>query len=134
MSETGQSGGTDHDASPPADPWKGFRGVCSGILILEMIVVLLAIPVAVNFSDIPGPSWLPTVFVLCAAALLFWACAVQSKPWAFALDFGLQFVLVAGWLLHPAIGVTGLVFVVVWSLVWWMRRGVRKAQGSRGNT
>ncbi|EFV13953.1 DUF4233 domain-containing protein [Segniliparus rugosus] len=112
------------------DPWKGFRGVCSGILILEMIAVLLGVPVVVNLSSFHGPGWAPTAFVLCFAALLFWACAVQSKPWGFSLDLGLQAVLVAGWLVHPAIGVTGLIFAAVWAVVWWMRRAVQRAQGA----
>ena len=30
---------------PPPDPWKSFRGVMAGTLILEAIVVLLALPV-----------------------------------------------------------------------------------------
>ena len=29
----------------PPDPWKSFRGVMAGILMLEAIVVLLALPV-----------------------------------------------------------------------------------------
>ena len=32
------------DGQPP-DPWKSFRGVMAGTLILEAIVVLLALPV-----------------------------------------------------------------------------------------
>ena len=113
------------------DPWKGFRGICSGILILEMIAVLLGIPVVAKLSSFHGPGWVPAAFVLCFAALLFGACAVQSRPWAFSLDLGLQAVLVAGWLVHPALGITGVIFSVVWGAVWWMRRGVLKAQASR---
>ncbi|EUA18219.1 hypothetical protein I553_7621 [Mycobacterium xenopi 4042] len=30
---------------PPPDPWKAFRGVMAGTLILEAVVVLLAVPV-----------------------------------------------------------------------------------------
>ena len=39
----------DDTAAPPPDPWKSFRGVMAGTLILESIVVLLALPV-VSFS------------------------------------------------------------------------------------
>ncbi|MEI7915177.1 MAG: DUF4233 domain-containing protein, partial [Mycobacteriaceae bacterium] len=36
-------------APPPAsDPWKSFRGVMAGTLILEMITVLLALPVVAS--------------------------------------------------------------------------------------
>ncbi len=31
--------------SAPPDPWKSFRGVMAGTLILEIITVLLALPV-----------------------------------------------------------------------------------------
>lgn len=126
---------SDESASPVPegrpDPWKGFRGICSGILILEMITVLLALPVVAKLSSFHGPGWAPSAFVLCFAALLFGACAVQSRTWAFSLDLGLQAVLVAGWLVHPALGVTGVIFAVVWSVVWWMRHGVQKAQAAR---
>ena len=33
------------DTPAPPDPWKSFRGVMAGTLILEAIVVLLALPV-----------------------------------------------------------------------------------------
>ena len=35
----------DDGADAPPDPWKSFRGVTAGTLILEAIVVLLALPV-----------------------------------------------------------------------------------------
>ena len=34
-----------HVAGRRPDPWKSFRGVMAGTLILEAIVVLLALPV-----------------------------------------------------------------------------------------
>ena len=40
---------TDDSRRPAPDPWKSFRGVMAGTLILEAIVVLLALPV-VSFS------------------------------------------------------------------------------------
>jgi hypothetical protein len=41
---------------PEKDPWKSFRGILSGTLILEMIVILLALPVVFKLS--PGMTWL----------------------------------------------------------------------------
>ncbi len=36
---------TETPPPAPPDPWKSFRGVMAGTLILEAIVVLLALPV-----------------------------------------------------------------------------------------
>ena len=36
---------SERPAAAPYDPWKSFRGVMAGTLILEAIVVLLALPV-----------------------------------------------------------------------------------------
>ena len=43
---------------PKPDPWKSFRGVTAGTLILEAIVVLLALPVvsAIGGGLTPGGS------------------------------------------------------------------------------
>ncbi|CAM5710867.1 hypothetical protein MAUB1S_05212 [Mycolicibacterium aubagnense] len=37
------------------DPWKSFRGVMAGTLILEVIVVLLALPVVLGVPRRPTP-------------------------------------------------------------------------------
>ena len=46
------------DVAGPAapDPWKSFRGVMAGTLILEAIVVLLALPV-VSAVGSPAGRW-----------------------------------------------------------------------------
>ncbi|MCB0923309.1 MAG: DUF4233 domain-containing protein, partial [Mycobacterium sp.] len=62
------------------DPWKSFRGVMAGTLILEVITVLLALPVV---SAVGGglTPW-STAYVLGFAALLALLTGVQGRPWA----------------------------------------------------
>ena len=110
----------------PPDPWKSFRGVMAGILILEAIVVLLALPVvgAVG-GDLSGPS---IGYVVGVAVLLLLMAGVQGRPWAIWANLGVQLLLVAGWLLYPGIGFIGLLFVVVWLLIAYLRAEVLRRQ------
>ncbi|KKF01000.1 DUF4233 domain-containing protein [Mycolicibacterium obuense] len=110
----------------PPDPWKSFRGVMAGILILEAIVVLLALPVvgAVG-GGLSGPS---IGYVVGVAVLLLLMAGVQGRPWAIWANLGVQLLLVAGWLLYPGIGFIGLLFVVVWLLIAYLRAEVLRRQ------
>ncbi|KMO77779.1 MULTISPECIES: DUF4233 domain-containing protein [Mycobacteriaceae] len=113
-------------APTPPDPWKSFRGVMAGILILEAIVVLLALPVvgAVG-GGLSGPS---IGYVVGVAVLLLLMAGVQGRPWAIWANLGVQLLLVAGWLLYPGIGFIGLLFVVVWLLIAYLRAEVLRRQ------
>ena len=55
--------------TPPAsDPWKSFRGVMAATLILEIIVVLLALPVVASVGGGLRPA--STGYLLGFAGLL----------------------------------------------------------------
>ena len=126
---------TDH-ADPPADeptpqpkvpdPWKSFRGVMAGTLILEAIVVLLALPV-VSFSD-GGLTATSGGFVIGMAVVLFLLAGVQGRPWALKANIAVQVVLIAGALIHPAIGFIGVLFAAVWVLIARLRAEVKRRQ------
>lgn len=109
-------------ASP--DPWKTFRGVTAGTLILEAIVVLLALPV-VSVSH-GGLTVTSGGFLICFAVVLVLLCGVQGRSWALWVDLGLQVVLIAGFLIHAAIGFIGVVFAAVWGLIVYLRAEVRR--------
>lgn len=98
----------------------------AGILILEAIVVLLALPVvgAVG-GGLSGPS---IGYVVGVAVLLLLMAGVQGRPWAIWANLGVQLLLVAGWLLYPGIGFIGLLFVVVWLLIAYLRAEVLRRQ------
>ncbi|MFC9788534.1 DUF4233 domain-containing protein [Rhodococcus sp. NPDC127528] len=109
---------------PPAtDPWKGFRGVCSGILILEAIVVLLAIPAVAKLGD--GISGGAVAYILVLGGLMILGCGVQGRSWAIGFDLALQVAMIAGWLVHPVVGALGLLFAAVWVYMLYLRRDIQ---------
>ncbi|MDT5155493.1 MAG: hypothetical protein QOI01_7226, partial [Mycobacterium sp.] len=76
-------------ASAP-DPWKSFRGVMAGTLILEVIVVLLALPV-VSHSE-GGLTPLSGGFLIGFAAVLVLLAGMQGRPWALWGNLAMQAV------------------------------------------
>ncbi|MEW5810139.1 MAG: DUF4233 domain-containing protein [Actinomycetota bacterium] len=117
---TGESGPT------PPDPWKSFRGVMAGTLILEAIVVLLALPVVGAVGG--GLTGVSIGYVVGVALLLLLMAGLQGRPWAIWANLGVQLLLVAGWALYPGIGFIGLLFVVVWLLIAYLRAEVLRRQ------
>lgn len=115
---------------PPApagpDPWKSFRGVMAGTLILEAIVVLLALPVVASADH--GLTPLTGGYLIGFAALLVLLCGVQGRPWAIWVNLGVQVVLIAGWLVHGAVGFIGVIFAAVWGLIAYLRAEVLRRQ------
>jgi hypothetical protein len=115
---------TEHEAAP--DPWRSFRGVMAGTLILEAIVVLLAIPVVV-VSD-KGLTLLTGTYLIGFAVVLALLAGLQGRSWAIWLNLGVQAVLIAGWAIHGAVGFIGLVFAGVWLLILYLRNEVLRRQ------
>lgn len=110
--------------NPPAtDPWKGFRGVCAGMLILEAIVVFLGIPAVAKLGTGIGTG--SVVYLTVLGLLMILGCGVQSRPWAMWLNLGLQVVMIAGWFIHPAIGALGLLFAAVWVYLLYLRKDIQ---------
>lgn len=110
----------------PPDPWKSFRGVMAGTLILEVIVVLLALPVV---SASRGGLTIATGgFLIGFAVVLLLLAGVQGRPWALRANLAIQAVLIAGWAVHAAVGFIGLVFAAVWLLIAYLRAEVKRRQ------
>lgn len=108
----------------PVDPMRSFVGVMSATLLLEVIVVLLALPVLAKLGD--GLATWQGVLVGALALALLVTCAFLRRPWGRWLAAGLQLVMVACWFAVVALGVLGLVFGLVWALLLWMRHDVAK--------
>ena len=108
------------------DPWKGFRAVMAGTLILEVIAVLLALPVLASVGG--GLTAWSLAYVLGFAVLLVLLTGRQGRPWAIWANVGVQLLLLPGFFIYPAIGVMGVVFLVVWGLIAYMRSEVRRRQ------
>lgn len=113
-------------AAPPPDPWKSFRGVMAGTLILESIVVLLALPVVGMVGG--GLTAWSTSYLVGFAVFLVLLSGVQGRPWAVWLNLGVQLILVAGFVVYPAVGMVWVVFAVLWGIIAYLRVEVLRRQ------
>jgi Protein of unknown function (DUF4233) len=108
------------------DPWKSFRGVMAGTLILEAIVVLLALPVVGAVGG--GLTPVALGYLIGLAVVLVLLTGLQGRSWAIWLDLAVQLVLIAGFLLYPGVGLIGLLFAGVWALIAYLRAEVLRRQ------
>ena len=109
---------------PPPDPWRGLRGVMAGTLVLELIVVLLALPVISTVGG--GLSLVSGTYVIGLAVLLGLGAGLQRRPWALTYDLALQVLFVGGLLINVAFGVAGIIFAAVWAYILVIRRDVAR--------
>ncbi|RDH80028.1 DUF4233 domain-containing protein [Mycolicibacterium moriokaense] len=118
---------SDQPEPPPApDPWKSFRGVMAGTLILEAIVVLLALPVVAATGG--GLTAVTGGYLVGLAVVLILLTGLQGRPWAIWVNLALQLVLIAGWVVSGAVGFIGLVFAAVWLLIAYLRSEVKRRE------
>src|SRR5690606_17364870 len=88
---------------PPAtDPWKGFRGVMAGTLVLEAIVVLLVLPVIATVGG--GLSAWSTTYVVGLAVVMILGAGLQKRPWAIPFNLALQVLAILGFFVDLAFG------------------------------
>ncbi|MFZ1163542.1 DUF4233 domain-containing protein [Mycobacterium sp.] len=111
---------------PKPDPWKSFRGVTAGTLILEAIVVLLALPVVGSVGG--GLTTLALTYLLGLAAILILLAGLQGRSWAFWADLAVQLIAIAGFVIYPGVGAIGLVFAAVWALIAYVRSEVLRRE------
>lgn len=108
------------------DPWRSFRGVMAGTLILEVIVVLLALPVVSVFHG--GLTSLSSGYLIGMAIVLALLSGMQGRSWALWANIGIQFVLILGAFIDVTIGVVGIIFLLVWVLIFYLRSEVKRRQ------
>lgn len=114
--------GPGHD--PAKDPLKGLRGVMAGTLIMEFITFLLVLPVVARVDEgaYNTPFNIVSVIVFCFALLVM--SFMQGKSWALGVDLFLQVVAIVGFVVHPAMGVMGIVFALVWAYIVYLRKNL----------
>lgn len=108
------------------DPWRSFRGVMAGTLILEIIAVLLALPVVGAVGG--GLTAASTGYLLGFVVLLGLLAGMQGRPWAIWANLAAQLVLLAGFFVYPAVGFMGLLFLIVWGIIAYLRAEVLRRQ------
>jgi hypothetical protein len=113
-------------AAAPPDPWKSFRGVMAGTLILESIVVLLALPVVSALGG--GLTVASGGYLIGVAVVLILLAGVQGRPWALKVNLAIQSVVIAGAFVHVTIGFIGVLFAGVWVLIAYLQAEVKRRQ------
>ncbi|PXW33471.1 UNVERIFIED_CONTAM: uncharacterized protein DUF4233 [Williamsia faeni] len=121
---TGAQGSTPQRFTPPAvDPWRGFRGVMAGTLILEAIVIGLAFPIVWRVGG--GLTLWSGIYLGGLMLAMILGSGLQGRSWALPYDLALQVAAIAGWAIHWSIGVVGVVFGIVWLYIAYIKRDVR---------
>jgi hypothetical protein len=107
-----------------SDPLQGLQGVFAGTLVMEAIVVGLALLVVGRLGGgVGGPAgWYTAGLALAMVVAAF----VQRRAWGLGLALTLQVAMVAGWFAHPALGVVGLLFILVWGYLLYVRWAVAR--------
>lgn len=89
-----------------------MRTLGASVLAFEAILVLLAIPVAVNVSGIdPAPAIGVGVAVIVAAVAV---AGSMSRPWAVSAGWVLQVVVILSGVLVPVMFLLGAMFAGLW--------------------
>ncbi|GAB10996.1 hypothetical protein GOARA_063_01950 [Gordonia araii NBRC 100433] len=110
--------------APATDPWKGLRGVMSGLLILQAIVVGLAFPVVAKIGD--GLTVYSIAYLSLLIVAMILACGLQSRAWALQMNCALTLLTIVGGVFHWSIAVIGLIFALVWAYVVYIKRDVEQ--------
>ena len=119
-------GAGDQAPTPPADPWRSFRGVMAATLILEAIVMLLAIPVVGAVGG--GLTSLSLSYLIGLAVLIILLAGLQGRPWAIWMNLGIQLLPLAGFAVYSGVGFIGVLFAAVWAVIAYLRYEVRLRQ------
>jgi len=89
-----------------------MRVLGSTVLVLEVLVVLLAIPIAINVSD--ADAILALVMGIALAGLLILSVGVITKPIAVPLVWVLQVLVIGSGFVVPTMFFVGAVFALLW--------------------
>ncbi len=115
-------------SDPPvqADPLRGLRGIFAGTLVMEAIVVGLALLVVNRIgAGLGAPAgWYTAALALAMVVAAF----TQRRSWGLGLALALQVAMVIGWFASPALGALGLLFLLVWGFLLYVRWAVARRQ------
>jgi hypothetical protein len=115
---------TSSESAQGPDPMKGFRGVAAGTLILEVIVVGLSLLV-VHRTAGGLASWAGLLAGGIIVALIV-ACGLLKHSWSTWLVIAIQVVMIASIVVLTELGVVGIIFGLVWTYLFHLRRDVAK--------
>lgn len=110
--------------APHNDPWRGFRGVMAGTLILEVIVMLLTFPIVARLGG--GLNWFSGGYLTVVTLVFILAAGMQGRPYALKMNLGLQALIIAGGFLHWSLAVIGVIFLFVWIYIRFVGHDVQR--------
>ncbi|MDI6098301.1 DUF4233 domain-containing protein [Actinoplanes sp. NEAU-A12] len=104
------------------NPQAAVRGLGSGTLVLEAIVLLLTIqPILLLGGDLKSQG---VTMAVIAAVLSVVLAGLMGKGWAWHVGTALQLVLIAGGFLHFALAAVGVIFGAAWAYALHVRRTI----------
>jgi len=114
--------GTESRRSGLRNPEAAVRGLGSGTLALEAIVLLLAIqPIRILGGDLSGWGIGAVVALAVLAAVV---AGSMRRSWAWHAGTAVQVLLLASGLLHWSLAALGLIFGATWAYATWVRRKI----------
>lgn len=104
------------------DPRAAVRGVGAAALGAEALVLLLAIqPMRVLGVRLTGAA-ITSIVVLAVLCVLL--TATLRFAWAWYVGFAIQGALIGCGFFHPSLAVLGVLFLLLWTYVFRVRRSV----------
>lgn len=96
----------------------------AGTIVLELITFLLALPVIWRVDGGEHFTGLNMAVLIAFCVVLVALAGLQKRPWALWVDLGIHIVPIAGFLIHPSIGVMGLIYLLVWGYIAYLRKNL----------
>lgn len=90
-----------------------MKTLCASVLIFESIVVLLAIPVAINAEAVPAAAGV-TVGLLIVIACVVLSGMQRRASWGVQAGWAMQAIILATGFVVPTMFFLGAVFALLW--------------------
>lgn len=96
----------------------------AGTLVMESIALLLVLTVIARIDE--GAYWTTFnwVYVTVVGVAMFVVAFLQKRRWALAANVVLQVFAVAGFFVHPSMGIMALIFAAVWWYIFYLRKNL----------
>jgi hypothetical protein len=103
------------------------RRLCATVLVMEIVVIWLAIPVAISIEHAkPLPAVITGVTAAVAAVVLA-ALARRRLSWTVVGGSVLQALVIAAGVIVPGLYILGAIFAALWITGIWLGRSVEQA-------
>ena len=100
-----------------------MRRLCATVLIMEVVVIGLAIPVAITIGHVKhGPAGIVGGVLGVTAILLAAVVGRPGQRWALVAGSVLQAAVIATGVVVPVMYVLGVIFAALWATAIWLAR------------